>query len=85
MLMFLFILFFFFLTVSLIIRILFAVFVNRTKRRYANATQQESYRGNGYSGKKEGEVYVSSTKTEKDKVVEKDMGEYIDFETVKED
>lgn len=71
--------------VPLIIRVILSVFISKTRKKYANAAQQESYYDNGHSMKKEGEVFVSTTKTERDKVVEKDMGEYVDFETVKED
>lgn len=85
MLIFLFTLFLLFTIVPLILRLVLLVFVNKTKKRYSNTEQHDNYSGRGYSEKKEGEVFVSSSSVEKDKVVEKDMGEYVDFETVKED
>lgn len=79
LLSFLLICFLIFMIASLGVRILLTVAFNRAKRRGANVHQQNHT-------KREGEVYVSTpSAAPQDKVVEKDMGEYVEFETVKED
>lgn len=75
-----------FFLVSSLVRILLSVVIRRAQKREANRYQQGYSAGEHQTHKKEGEVYVSSPAPEsQDKVVEKDMGEYVDFETVKED
>ena len=67
-------------------RIFLSVVFRREQKREANRYQQGYSAGEHQTHKKEGEVYVSSPAPEsQDKVVEKDMGEYVDFETVKEE
>lgn len=74
---FLFICFLLFSLVSMAVRLVLSMFWRRTKKREESADVNH---------KKVGEVYVSSPKTVgQNKVVEKDMGEYVDFETVKEE
>lgn len=62
-----------------VVRLIILRFVKRAKNTdYPQA-------GND-SRRKDGEVYVSRDETDDDKkVVEKDMGEYVDYETIKED
>lgn len=86
LLSFLLICFLIFMIASLGVRILLTVAFNRAKRRGANVHQQNYTSARPDDRKKEGEVYVSTSSVgAQDKVVEKDMGEYVEFETVKED
>lgn len=73
---FLFICFLLFSLVSLVVRLVLSLFLRRPKKGEESTVNH----------KKVGEVYVSSpSKVGQNKVVEKDMGEYVDFETVKEE
>lgn len=75
---FLLICFFIFFIASTAVRLILSLVFRRTKRR----EKEEDI----VNQKKVGEVYVSSpTSVGQNKVVEKDMGEYVDYETVKED
>lgn len=63
----------------LIVRIVLMRFVSRNRNaQYPQARERR--------GRNDGDVYVSKDETDDDKkVVEKDMGEYVDYEPVKED
>jgi hypothetical protein len=67
---------------SVAIKLLLAIMFHRVRRR----TESQSYTAEyeHQHTKREGDVFVSAP-MEKGKVVEKDMGEYVEFETVKED
>ncbi len=82
MLAFLFICFLIFMMASAVIRLLLAIMLRRVRKRAESQSYTSEYEQ--YETKKEGEVFVSAP-MEKEKVVEKDMGEYVEFETVKED
>ncbi|MFP4557318.1 MAG: DUF4834 family protein [Bacteroidales bacterium] len=57
-------------------RFLLRIFVRRMQKRYNNEQQQQQkYR------RKEGDVHVTKTPP-KEKIVDKDVGEYVDYEEV---
>lgn len=86
LLSFLFICFLIFMIASLGVRILLTVAFNRARKRGNKMYQQSYASAEPDSGQGEGDVFVSApSSTPQDKVVEKDMGEYVDFETIKED
>lgn len=63
----------------LIVRIIILRFLSKSRNRQYPQQTQDNHRN-------EGDVYVSKDETSDDnKVVEKDMGEYVDYETVKDD
>lgn len=86
MLSFIFTIFLFFIIISLIIRLLLMFFVARVNRKIQKQQETATYttEEGGYESK-EGNVIVTDLSQDEDKVVEKDMGEYVDFETVKEE
>jgi len=56
-------------------RFLLRFFVKRMQKRYEKNQQQGRYK------RKEGEVHVTKTPP-KEKIVDKDVGEYVDYEEV---
>lgn len=62
--------------ISYIIRILFAFLIRRFVKKYGFNTE-------GGQGKPEGKVSFTR-KPQKEKVIQNDVGEYIDYEDVKE-
>jgi hypothetical protein len=69
----------FFLSVvllSYVIRFLLRIFLKRMQKRYNN-----QYNQSDTTNRKEGEVHVSQVK-QKDKIVDNNVGDYIDYEEV---
>lgn len=70
---------------SLFVKLMLTILLGRARRRETQTYREYTSSSEQYSDK-EGEVYVSSvSSSEQEKLVEKDMGEYVDFETVKEE
>jgi len=63
--------------ITFVFRLLFSYFIKHLGKKYGGYKYDEKE-------KKEGEVYVSRN-PERDKVVDQNVGEYIDFEEVKDD
>lgn len=69
--------------VTLVLRLVLNFVFGRTRKKYSDAgSYQREYH---HEGKADGDVYVSSQNEQKEKVVGDDMGEYVDFEMVKEE
>lgn len=74
-----------FMVASLFVKLMLTILLGRVRRRETQTYREYTSASEQYSDK-EGEVYVSSvSSSEQEKLVEKDMGEYVDFETVKEE
>lgn len=74
-----------FMVASLFVKLMLTLVLGRARRRETQSYREYTSVSEQYSDK-EGEVYVSSvSSSEQEKLVEKDMGEYVDFETVKEE
>lgn len=72
-----------FMLVTLVLRLVLNIVFGRTRKKYSDAGSYQ--RGYHHEGKADGDVYVSSQNEQKEKVVGDDMGEYVDFEMVKEE
>jgi hypothetical protein len=74
--------------VSSVLRLIVSFLFGRKVKRAARSYEQTYYEGSGRKGsQRQGDVYVSSDTTSgnEKKIVESDMGEYVDFEQVKEE
>ncbi len=69
--------------VGLIVRATFSRFLRRQTEAYQRAAK-EAQRQARTRGRREGEVTVEATRSQSDKKVNRGVGEYVEFEEIKE-